>query len=121
MRERRNKPVTIDDLVRFDERKDILRENRNRLNQLAKTTYPQTRSSGPSSTPQQLDRLKQITLTPAESAKTSQSNHLARITNGTGVSTVNVDEQASSTISDQEPTASGITYGTTQNMGGLLK
>lgn len=121
MRERRNKPVTIDDLVRFDERKDILRENRNRLNQLAKTTYPPTRSSGPSSTPQQLDRLKQITLTPAESAKTSQSNHLARTTNGTGVSAVNIGQKATSIISDQEPTGSGITYGTTQNMGGLLR
>ena len=121
MNDRRNKPVTIDDLVRLGERKDIQYENRARLDQLAKTTYPPTRSSGTTTTSQQFERLKQIRLTPADSTKTSHSNHLARTTNGSEFSAVNAGQQTPTTISEQEPTTIGLTYGTTQNTGRLLR
>ena len=121
MRERRNEPVTIDDLVQLDDRKDILRENRNRLNQLAKTTYPPTRSNVPNTTPQQLDRFKQISLTPAGSTKMSHSNHLARATTNSGFSSTNVAKESTSALSVGEPTTSGISYGAPQNTGGLLR
>ena len=121
MRERRNEPVTIDDLVQLDDRKDILLENRNRLNQLAKTTYPPTRSNVPNTTPQQLDRFKQISLTPAGSTKMSHSNHLARATTNSGFSSANVAKESTSALSVGEPTTSGISYGAPQNTGGLLR
>ena len=121
MNDRRNKPLTIDDLVRLDERKDIQYENRARLDQLAKTTYPPARSSGPSTTPQQLERLTQISLTPADTTKASQANHVERTSVGTRVNVGSVNQKASSTISEKEPTTTGLTFGTTQNTGGLLR
>ena len=121
LRVRRNEPITIDDLVRLDERKEILSKNRNQLNQLAKTTYPPTRPSGPSTTTQQLEVLNQIAITPAVSTKTSYSNHLARTTTNSDFSAANVGNKLSSTLSKQEPAKSSITYGTTQNSGGLLR
>ena len=121
LRVRRNEPITIDDLMRLDERKEILSKNRNHLNQLAKTTYPPTRTSGPSTTTQQLEGLNQIALTPAGSTKNSYSNQLARTTTNSDFSAANVGKKLSSTLSKQEPAKSSITYGTTQNSGGLLR
>ena len=81
MNDRRNKPVTIDDLVRLGERKDIQYENRARSINLQKRPIRNSvqRNNDNVSTVRALEANHTH---PADSTKTSHSNHLARTTNG---------------------------------------
>jgi len=118
---RRNEPLSIDDLFKLDERKDVHYENRARLERLAKNTYPSNQTRKPSTKTQQFDGIQQFTLTPSGSTKASHSNHLARATSGRQFKVANIEQSVSSSISEQDQKTTALTYGTTQNTGGMLK